>query len=102
MVRSGQFVIGGSSRPPTVLAGRIAWRKIIVQQIKIGTIDMPSSLLLLLSSCLSSGLDKPAARCILPLATVSLGLSLLIFCQASARRKTSTIAAPNIEKLLNN
>jgi hypothetical protein len=37
-----------------------------------------------------------------PFATVSLGLSLLIFCQASAKRKTSTIAAPNIEKLLDN
>jgi hypothetical protein len=66
--------------PSTVLAGRITQREKIVQQIKIGTIDTPQSLSLLLSSC----------------------LSLLIFCQASARRKTSTIAAPNIEKLLNN
>jgi hypothetical protein len=66
--------------PATVLAGRITQREKIVQQIKIGTIDTPPSLFLLLSSC----------------------LSLLIFCQAHARRKTSTIAAPNIEKLLNN
>ncbi|WP_156895608.1 hypothetical protein [Massilia putida] len=80
MVRSGRFVIGGSSRPPTVLAGGITQREKIVQQIKIGTIENASPLFLLLSSC----------------------LSLLIFCQAHARRKTSTIAAPNIEKLLNN
>jgi len=66
--------------PLTVLAGGITQRKIIVQQVKIGTIDMPPPPVFLLSSC----------------------LSLLIFCQASARRKTSTIAAPNIEKLLNN
>jgi hypothetical protein len=53
---------------------------LIVQQIKIDAIDNSFPPYFLLSSC----------------------LSLLIFCQASARRKTSTIAAPNIEKLLNN
>jgi hypothetical protein len=42
-------------------------------------------------------------RCPIPLSIlVFMSLFLLIFCQASARRKTSTIAAPNIEILLNN
>jgi hypothetical protein len=80
MVRSGQFVIGGSSCPVHRSGGRITQREIFVQQIKIGAIGNSFPQYFLLSSC----------------------LSLLIFCQASAKRKTSTIAAPNIEKLLNN
>jgi hypothetical protein len=59
----------------------VSERKLIVQQIKIVTTYTPSHVYDFSFSCLSF---------------------LLIFCQAGARRKTSTIAAPNIEILLNN
>jgi hypothetical protein len=71
----------GSSCPVAGLATGTAQQKLIVQQIKIVPTNASSLSYVFSFSCLSF---------------------LLIFCQASARRKTSTIAAPNIEKLLNN
>jgi hypothetical protein len=50
MVRSGQFVIGGSSCPVHRSGGRITQREIIVQQVKIDIPDAPSLVFIVIMS----------------------------------------------------